>query len=418
MAFLVVWLFVSKSHMVRKAPPTTPATAPAAPTQPPPPPASVPARVAPRLLSRIQSLTQKAAAAMAENEPAAAERSYREILGLLNQGGPALSRWKATTRLDLARCLLRQGKQEEAKTELTIVLAEEKQSGRPASPALAQAFRLLGQIFLRQGDKDRALAHFTQARDIYVSLSGPDSRQSREMDRAIAEIGPATKSPAPPADNKKGDAETVWVFPYRDFSPSEKNATGRWNQSAALLSDKAPGDLRELPPFRGKSQLYGVLRLGTGTPGTFDLVFDVTDEIHPLLYVDLNQNKDLSDDGGPIRNQGTGVFAARIVFDLLRVMPELGKKGSYPIWLFSGGGYWASGKVNFYSLVRLEGTVRLDQKAYAASISEWGLNDGNFLNDGIFVDLNSNGSFELSEYAAPDKTLTTNGRAYRFMMVK
>lgn len=421
LVLLVLWLELTRLGIVKKAPESR-APAPATQAAPAPPgrapqQVQIPARADEALLERIATLNREANRTAGEGDLLAAEAKYRELLELIAQGGPALDHWKAPTSYALARCLLRQKKTEQARELLFRLTRDEAAAGRPPGLALAQAHRLLAMIILREGRVLEAKSHFTRAREAYLAVSGPESPRVREMDAALAELsetGPAPARPASAPSLPSPREDTFHLRIYRDFSPTLEDVGGRWTASPVSLSGEAPRGLLRLPAFSGKKQLYGVIRLGSGSPNTFDMAFDVGGQPHPLLYVDLNQNKDLTDDGGPLRNQGTGVFAALIAFDLERVLPGYGQKGEYPIWLFTGGSYWAEGKVNFYSKLRLEGRLAINGKEYAAGISETGINDGDFTNDGIFVDLNENGRFEESEYAAPGRKLTVGGKSYGF----
>ena len=87
----------------------------------------------------------------------------------------------------------------------------------------------------------------------------------------------------------------------------------------------------------GWTQRYGRLVVGPG----FWFVFDVTEAGPPLLYVDANRNNDLTDDPGPVSNQGSsGVFAAGVLLPAEHAAPGLKGADFLQIWLFSGESAW------------------------------------------------------------------------------
>ena len=80
------------------------------------------------------------------------------------------------------------------------------------------------------------------------------------------------------------------------------------------LVETAPANVAVAPAFAGQQQYYGQFKLGEGAPFTY--VLDVLSSSRVFLYVDLNRNLDLSDDGAPIRSQDTGFFAAAVEFPM------------------------------------------------------------------------------------------------------
>jgi hypothetical protein len=68
----------------------------------------------------------------------------------------------------------------------------------------------------------------------------------------------------------------------------------------------------------------------------------------------------------------------------------------------------------FYNRTALRGHVVIDGARYLAYITDTGMNDADFRNDGIRIDLNQDGQATSEETVDPGQTVLVNGHAYRF----
>lgn len=133
------------------------------------------------------------------------------------------------------------------------------------------------------------------------------------------------------------------------------------------------------------------------------------------MYFDKNQNADLTDDGEPLRNQGSGRFATQINLPVSQLIKELDTEENFAIWFYLNEHSWKKRYANHYSRTQMKGTVSINSKKYLAYIAEWKLNDADFTNDGIYIDLNSNGKIERkTEFIRPGRVLQIEGREYLF----
>ena len=225
---------------------------------------------------------------------------------------------------------------------------------------------------------------------------------------------PGTRPPANAAD-PGGNAERIRVAISEDFSPLRMHTLGNWQPLTTPLLGERPEGIIQEPQYQGSIRKYGRMQLGTGGNRTYFFVLDVIDNTHPVLYFDGNQNGDLTDDGEPLANQGTGWFATEVNLPMRRLVRELDTDAPYSIWLFVNEYSRRKGYANHYSRTKMKGSVSINNRNYLAYVGETGINDADFTNDGIYVDLNSNGKIERnSEYVGPGQSVRINGREYAF----
>jgi hypothetical protein len=114
------------------------------------------------------------------------------------------------------------------------------------------------------------------------------------------------------------------------FTPVTMKVPASWNSRTQLSPTPPPRITRE-PVYRGSSQYYGTLQLGTRPNNLYDFVFDLIAAPNPVVYFDANQNGDLSDDGPPRTNQGSGIFAATIHLPFRRLVQEVAFPGDFNV---------------------------------------------------------------------------------------
>jgi hypothetical protein len=180
-----------------------------------------------------------------------------------------------------------------------------------------------------------------------------------------------------------------------------------------LLTERRPEGITTEPPYQGKQQKYGLLRLGSGAHHVYHLVLDLLPGKSPLMYIDRNQNGNLADDGAPLANQGSGFFATTLRLPLARLLPQASFPGDYEAWVFTNTRLWHNDLMTYYSRTQLKGTVRLAGRTYTAYVADRGTNDADFTNDGIYIDLDGNGKIEAaSEFFPPGSSVRIGNQAY------
>ena len=87
--------------------------------------------------------------------------------------------------------------------------------------------------------------------------------------------------------------------------------------SQAISLSRKPGKLlRHLPNLASSQRWYGVINLAHGSE--YGFVLDLAAG-GSRMFVDLNRNGDLRDDGEPLVNQGSGVFAHQLTLSLAKL---------------------------------------------------------------------------------------------------
>lgn len=188
-------------------------------------------------------------------------------------------------------------------------------------------------------------------------------------------------------------------------------------RSQAIRFTRRPGSLhRRLPRFQGTGQKYGSIDLANGRRHAF--VLD-TDPKGYQLYVDLNRNGDLTDDGGPLPNRGKGRFANRLILPLDGVSGITQLKGDLELWLYTNDQSWRKGTLRFYNRTQLVGELLIKGQRFTAYLADNLVVDGDYRNDGISIDLNGDGKIDRqSEYVSPGDQITLNGETVRFKMTR
>lgn len=212
-------------------------------------------------------------------------------------------------------------------------------------------------------------------------------------------------------------AEPVWISITKDsFRPiGMKMRVG--GQDTVFFSSEVPEEILQMPRFKGSEQKYGVLQLGVEENNLFPFAFDLLSDGRPVMYVDINQNGDLTDDGPPRVNEGTGWFGAAvwIPFDRLTKVARL--PGKYRTWLFMKENDWNSGVFKRYSWTQIQGTVSIAGQKYVGYIADHGKHDANYANDPIGVDLNRDGKIDYDAELFPPGSLARVGsRQYGFVI--
>ena len=180
------------------------------------------------------------------------------------------------------------------------------------------------------------------------------------------------------------------------------------------LTQNIPPGLHALPLRQGSEQRYGMLELRDGRRYPF-LLDGVSGGY--LLYLDRNRNGDLRDDGPPIKNRGPGRFAGRIELPLAPLSGVAELSGDYVLWLFSSPRGWEEGWLSYYCMTQLSGELLLGGRRYTAYLADNLVIDGDYRNDGIYIDLDGNGRIdEATEFFPPGSPVGVNGGRYRFQV--
>lgn len=194
-------------------------------------------------------------------------------------------------------------------------------------------------------------------------------------------------------------------------------------QGQKLKTGAAPAEtLVKEPKYSSENPLYGIATLGTGDDTTFTFVLDEsegTGKGYDLLYVDSNNNEDLTDDPPVRATQRQG----RQVFSPIRLLvPVNGQKTLYQAELVASPHYESKQRqvtgTDYYlkGLGYFVGSARFGDKTYSVALVDYNANglfndlftvfdpEGDKTGDMLLVDLDGDGEF-AGKYPTLDETI-------------
>ncbi len=382
---------------------------------------------------------------------------YRKRLEIIRtKGGPKHPALPSAIN-DLAFALREQNRLEEAERLYLEVIAICKQTGRAEKLIMATACEGLAKIYFEKEDFKQIEPLYQSAIAIWDRMRGPDNpntlaikqwradllerlgrkeeagelrayvhqlrrelwekAQSQQPSSAVALEATQTadaKTRKPVYAEALKKAEKIPVSISKDFVPV-KMTVAAGSGFHPKLSDTPPKDIVREPQYEGSSRRYGRLYLGTRKNKTYYFVLDIKQGSHPVLYFDRNQNGDLTDDGPPLKNKGTGIFGTTITLPMRQLIAELDQAGEFTIWFFTNDALWPKGITRHYSTTQMKGHVTIEGTPYLGYLAERGANDADFRNDGIFLDFNRNGKIEYPDEYIEDRQVASIGdKAYWF----
>ncbi|MFQ5968761.1 MAG: serine/threonine protein kinase [Acidimicrobiia bacterium] len=155
--------------------------------------------------------------------------------------------------------------------------------------------------------------------------------------------------------------------------------------------------LRAEPSYRSSQVLYSYLPLGNSPDTRITFVIDELDRPTWMIYVDKNNNEDLTDDGPPYQNP---LVRGRVPVTItlpVEVVTSSGTTLHRPYKLFfyvgegrEGGPY----RPYFFAACHYVGKVDLGGRLFSAVAFEFGRHTGLFVESGVWIDLNGDGAFE------------------------
>jgi thiol-disulfide isomerase/thioredoxin len=223
---------------------------------------------------------------------------------------------------------------------------------------------------------------------------------------SAVEVAAANAQETAPATNPASTKLDLKLDPkILDFDHLRASRMGYMPARFRLVDDK-PSAVTKEPAYAGKAR-YGAIRVGNGPKSTTHFAIDFVQGADYKLYVDLNQNGDLTDDGmgswEKTKDLGGGITSYMSTFVVhaswgTPVAEEEG--GEYALFMYirtgdNGGGY--------AKLSGRSGSLTLGEKTYQCVLAE-NTNDGIFTvpADGdltrrpveLYVDLDGDGTFQ------------------------
>ncbi len=277
--------------------------------------------------------------------------------------------------------------------------------------ALKQAKELSKKLNIKGTWVAKIAANQDTARPVIKPETAPSKPEplwsggSKPAHEAKAEKPRSDEPPLPPM--AKG-GPILHVNIYRDFKYVNSSPAGMAHgaTSASKLSAK-PCETLSIEPKYASRPRYGCLKLGNGADQQVSFAFVENDS--GLLYLDKNNDEDLTNDGAPLRNLGAGAFATTAYLQT-DVIAKDGALASRPLnlWIYAN-----KDGVFFYSICHWAGEIELNGRPYKAIAFEGSDHDGLYKESGLCIDLNANGRCEKEgELFKDGASLTVDGRGY------
>jgi TolB-like protein len=259
-----------------------------------------------------------------------------------------------------------------------------------------------------------------------IATSETTLNRSKEVEQLLAAEGAVElralqpAAPGRPAEalkkNVKGATTVTVSLGDGSFLPVNNILPAHHRGCSIPLHDIKPAGIVREPVYTGSLRKFGTMRLGTTGKNTFFFALDITPGKYAAFYFDRNQNGDLTDDGGPIMNQGnpSAYFAGGLTLPFSRILDNVNFP-EYRGWLFIDEASWHQNLMCYYSTTQLKGEVTIEGTSYLAYIVDSDVNDADYTNDGIYIDLNGDQRIDTTtEYISPGSAATINGKKYFF----
>ena len=225
---------------------------------------------------------------------------------------------------------------------------------------------------------------------------------------------PPAPAPASPPGIVDADVDIARDFTYvPEGWPMGMSAA---EASAGGLAGTPSEVLRREPAFEG-DVLYGYLPLGNGDDRRVTFVVTHLDDPAWEIYVDRNNDEDLTDDGPPIRSQGTGRFSGAVPVEV----EVQGADGTvhlrpYQVWLWfaeSADREPSRARARFYARCHYKGSVTLGGETFDAVAFEERAPNGVFADGDLCVDANRDGKCQDAERLGDGGVLQVGDRRFR-----
>ncbi len=249
----------------------------------------------------------------------------------------------------------------------------------------------------------------------------PEPEQARALEHSTEEAPASEPAPENETAVEPEDLQEIRLSFSQDFILVKGSLPYTSSPYSTRTVSAAPPSIHRRPGFQGREQRYGEFLWGTRTNATYPFLFDLHPEASErnLLYIDLNQNGDLTDDGEPLRNTGSGVFAASLKLPSQQLFHSYQGLSQFEIWIFINEEQARRGYVGHYSRTQAKATLQLDGQLVGVQIVDHGNNDADFRNDGIYIDANLDGSIDSeNEYVSPGDAISIGERPTRFQITE
>jgi len=168
------------------------------------------------------------------------------------------------------------------------------------------------------------------------------------------------------------------------------------------------------PQYTSANHLYGYLSLGNGADTKISFAVDNLDQPTWMVYMDKNNNEDLTDDGSYI-NQGTGSFAAlmSVTIDIV-TSTGLNITQPYQFWMWIN----AQKQAYFYTRCYYKGMISINNTTYHTVAYEEYNHNGLYKENGLYIDLNNDGIItEATEHFTDGQNVQIGTEQYQLELL-
>ncbi|MBI9074653.1 MAG: tetratricopeptide repeat protein [Desulfatibacillum sp.] len=391
------------------------------------------------MVQEALKFSQEGAQAFRDGNFEQAEEMFRQSLTLVQKAGDLGGRARIAAYNNLASALEKQNRDDEAEVYYLRAIDDAMGAGKPDDMGIAHAKQGLVRIHARQGRLDNVEALYDDAIRIWDIHRGAGNTNSvglmLEKARFLDAIGKTEKAAqmreqagqfqnsiemeaSPKSNWGKDGAQVINLSVALKFKPTAQSSNGpngAWIPGTDMLSPIRPAAIIKEPQYQGIERRYGGIELGVPAHAYY-FALDRSNGPHPVIYFDSNRNGDLEDDGPPILNNGDGFFSASVSIPLSLVHERYKGADDFKLWFYMRESDW-DGAASHYSQTQLHGNVEIAEKNYTAYLVETRINDGDFTNDGIYLDIDKDGKIDSrTEHIGFGQTLDLEGRSYRFMI--
>lgn len=204
----------------------------------------------------------------------------------------------------------------------------------------------------------------------------------------------------------------------RDFEyvASERSPLGSYTGKQAVgLSNEPYEALKKEPEYRSDQVLYGYIPLGNSNDPNISFAMDISsNNNNPVLYVDTNNNEDLTDDGPPLENARSAPVKLKVFISMeVEVVLASGETIVRPYKIY----FWItqSNSPRFSSLCYYTNQISIGEELYIAIAYEWHRQDALYRDSGLWIDLDRDGKLghdNPEEHFEDGAVITVDGKEY------
>ncbi len=162
---------------------------------------------------------------------------------------------------------------------------------------------------------------------------------------------------------------------------------------------------KKFPPESGAKRYYDEFSIAGGK---YLVITEGSDP--PKMYLDANNNGDLTDDPGPFAAEGPRILPNHLTV----LLPYKGEKEGVPyrMWLFSS----RMGGVRFYPKCHWHRMLDLNGGSYHMVLFD-GNADGDYSNDPLVIDVDNDGKASKGEKLKPGESLNVDGTEVKVIAI-